>query len=76
MIGSNLAKADLQGADLRGAELRSVRFKRTALKGARFDESQIALVENYACNLREVEIYIEKEDIFISYEKYCKRKRK
>jgi len=76
LIGSNLAKADLQGADLRGAELRSVRFKRTALKGARFDESQIALVENYACNLREVEIYIEKEDIFISYEKYCKRKRK
>ena len=76
LIGANLTDADLQGADLRGAELRSVRFKGTALKGARFDESQIALVENYACNLREVEIYIEKEDIFISYEKYCKRKRK
>ncbi len=76
LIGSNLAKADLQGADLRGAELRSVRFKRTALKGARFDESQIALVENYDCDLREVEIYIKKEHDFISYEEYCKRKRK
>lgn len=76
LIGANLTDADLQGADLRGAELRSVRFERTALKGARFDESQIELVENYDCDLREVEIYIKKEHDYISYEEYCKRKRK
>lgn len=49
-------------------------IKKSVLKGIKFDEKQIAEIEQYVCDLRDVKKYIEKEDCFITYEEYCKRK--
>lgn len=75
LVGANLRKADLQEADLRGAELRSACLEDAILKGAKFNESQIVMVENDSCDLRGVEIYIEKKEDFICYEEYRNRRR-
>lgn len=76
LIGANLWRADLQEADLRGAELRATRLKGAILKGTKFDESQIAMIEKYSCDLSGVKIYTERDKKFISYKAYCKRKHK
>lgn len=76
LVGANLQKADLQEADLRNAMLYSVSLDNANLKGAQFDRKQIIELEEYEIDLQKVKVFLEKEDCFISYEEYCKRKQR
>ncbi len=79
LSGADLSGADLMKADLREADLREANLSRANLIGAdlmkaKFNERQIAIIEHYLCDLRDIDIYIEKKDCFISYKDYCERK--
>ena len=69
-----LRKADLEEADLRGAEVRGIQLDGANLKGTIFDERQIAQIEHMNCSLQDVKIYADKENDFISFDEYCKRR--
>ena len=68
-----LRGVDLRGVDLRGVDLRGVDLSEAFLRGAIFDEKQIAYLEN-KCNLYDTRVYIEEMDEIISYGEYCERK--
>ncbi len=72
--GADLMKADLSGADLREANLSRANLIGADLMKAKFNERQIAIIEHYLCDLRDIDIYIERKDCFISYKDYCERK--